>query len=198
MALPPLKTRLRTLGSWLSMQVIPAGFMVFIALYLLQKTNLKFEIAMPIGIVWGSIGAAIHYLSIKRGQKFKLIMTGLFLVVTIATAFTLERVFRIDHSNLVTCEVCGFISLEKQHDLCPVCNVIFSEEEATKEAYGSLEEYLKAEQMMYFVPNPVGSKVDFFAPIEAGIAYRKDPNWRPSIKESDIRDIEKMLENQPK
>ncbi len=182
----------QALALWLSAQIAPVCFAVFVAFYLLQKTTLQFEWGMAATFILGSLGAVIHYASLKRGMKFRLITTAIMAVVTIGLAFGLARAFAIDYSNLKTCQVCGFVTLPELGKTCPVCHVKFSETDARIEDYESLDDYRIAAQTMYFMPTAPDTSIDFFAPLAGGAPYTKDPAWRPSVRKQDILEVQAM------
>ncbi len=177
---------------WLVAQIIPACFVVFVSFYLLQHTSMPFELAIPISIAWGALGATIHYLSLKRGMKFRMIFTALFAVVTVAAAFGLVRIFGYDFSKLKECPVCGFVTLSESGETCPLCRVRFQQADADIEGYASLDEYLQAEQMMFFLPDSGSSKVDFFGPCNCPEHFPKSATWKPSVTEEEVLEVRAM------
>jgi hypothetical protein len=176
----------------LASQLIPIGFAIYVALYLLQYTTFQFEYALPMMLAWGSLGAVIHYASLKRGMKFRLITTAIMAVVTVGLGFGLAQAFAIDYSNLKTCQVCGFVTLPELGKTCPVCHVKFSETDAMLEDYESLDDYRIAAQTMYFMPTAPDTSIDFFAPRVDGAPYTKDPAWKPSVRKQDILEVQAM------
>jgi hypothetical protein len=182
----------KTLALWLSAQIIPAAFVVFVSFYLLQKTTMPFELAMPLSIVWGTLGAGIHYLSIKRGMRFRLLMSLLFAVLTVGLAFGLAKLFAIDHSKLKTCPVCGFVTLPAPEQACPLCQVAFKEADAAAEGYDSPHDYLIAAQTMYFMPTAPDTSIDFFGPCNCSEGYQRDPAWKPAVSKQDVLDVQAM------
>lgn len=172
--------------------IAPAVFAIFVALVLLQKTSLTFEIALPMLVGVGAIGAAIHYRTYQRPPRFRLMAQGGYALVLLFGSFVLWQSFSIPHDRLLTCPVCGFHTLYGEGDLCKVCNVEVSEDAAALEDYASVKEYIQAEQMMYFLPEKVGEKVDFFAPYPGKEGYRKDPDWKPIVSEQDVLEVQGM------
>jgi hypothetical protein len=179
-------------GLWLMIQSIPLGFICFIAFYLLQSTRMQFEVAMPLGVAWGAIGAVIHYMSRKRGDKFRYWATGIFLVVTVGTSFGLAKGFAWDYSSLKPCPVCGFVALEKEGATCPVCHVAFTLEEAQKEDFANLDEYIQAAQTMYFMPSGQDTTINFDAPCNCRANFPKSKDWKPAVTRQYILEVKAM------
>ncbi len=185
-------TRIQFVLLALAGQVVPAALAVYISFYLLQNSSFPFEWAIPLTLLWGALGAAIHYMSLKRGMKFRWLTTGIFAVLTLGVGFGLTKAFAIDHSHLKTCPVCGFVSLEAVEAICPVCQVKFNNLDAKVEGYESEAEYLVALQTMYFMPIPPDTTIDFFAPCKVQGNYQKDPNWKPSVSKQDVLDVQAL------
>lgn len=66
-------------------------------------------------------------------------------------------------------------------------------EEASKEGYTSVDEYLQAAQLTVFQPLHGDTVVDFFAPCNCKQGFPKDPNWKPSVTATDVRDVQSMI-----
>jgi hypothetical protein len=173
-------------------QIVPACFVVFVSLYLMQRTSMHFFWGIPLAIAWGALGATIHYLSIKRGIRFRMIWTAIFAVFTLGAGFGLAKAFEIDFSRLKACPVCGFVALKELGDTCPVCNVRFAQTDAAIEGYSSLHDYLVAEQLMFFQPAPGDTTVDSYAPCNSPEKYQKSADWRPSVTMQDVREVQRM------
>jgi hypothetical protein len=182
--------RLLLLG--LLSQIVPACFVVFVSFYLMQKTSMPFFWGMPLAITWGALGATIHYLSIKRGLRFRMIWTAIFAVFTVGAGLGLAKAFEMDFSRMKACPVCGFVALNETGEACPVCNVRFTHSDAEMEGYSSLHDYLVAEQLMFFQPAPGDTVVDFYAPCNSPEQYPKSASWRPSVTAQDVREVQRI------
>jgi hypothetical protein len=182
---------------WLIAQIIPACFACFVSFYLLQRTSLRFEFAIPLSVAWGAMGATIHYLSIKRGMRFRLIWTVVFAFFTVGAGFGLVKIFSYDYSKLQTCPVCGFVTLPEPAATCPLCRVRFDKVDADTEGYASLDEYLQAEQLMFFQPEGTDTTVNFYAPCNCPEKFPKSADWKPSVTAQDVREV-RALTQQPK
>ncbi|HHG84446.1 MAG TPA: hypothetical protein ENJ82_06840, partial [Bacteroidetes bacterium] len=97
----------KMLSWWLLSFIAPAFMAAFIALILLQKTNLSFEIAMPIMMGVSAIAAIIHYRTLKQPTRTRLFAHGGYAILLIAFSFGLYQGFSIQHDKLLTCPVCG-------------------------------------------------------------------------------------------
>lgn len=173
-------------------QIVPAGFAIFLALYLMPKTSLPSGLGFPLSIAWGAMGAAIHYLSIKRGMRFRLIWTIVFALFTAGTCFGLAKAFAYDFSKLQPCPVCGFVALPVAGATCPVCDVRVDEAEAALEGYKSIPEYIQAAQLMYFQPAPNDTVVNFFGPCNCKENFPKSPEWIPAVTAQDVLEVQAM------
>jgi hypothetical protein len=140
------------------------------------------------------MGATIHYLSLKRGMKFRLRFTVLFAVLTIGAGISLAKVFEYDFSKFQACPVCGFVTLPEPGTTCPVCNVKFEATEAAIGGYSSMDEYLVAEQLMFFQPAEKGAPVDFYGACDCPEKYPKSPSWKPAITATEVLEVQALSE----
>ena len=186
----PLNWRMVGLG--LLAQVVPAGFAIFLALYLMPKTSLPDELGFPLSIAWGALGATIHYLSIKRGMKFRVVWTLVFALFTVGACWGLAKAFEYDFSKLKPCPVCGFVALPVEGATCPVCNVRVDEAEAALGGYKSVPEYIMAAQLMYFQPAANDTVVNFFGPCDCQENFPKSPAWVPAVTAKDVLEVQAM------
>jgi hypothetical protein len=188
----PKPGKLRFVLLALAGQLAPAALAVYISFYLVQFTSFRFEYAFPLILVWGIIGAVIHYASLKRGMKFRLTTMAIFAAVTMGVAVGLTFAFAIDHSKLKTCPVCGFVALTAVEENCPVCHVTFRGMDAKVEGFESETEYLIAAQTMHFMPVAPDTAINFFAPCNCNGNYAKDPAWQPSVSKQDILEVQAL------
>lgn len=97
-------------------------------------------------------------------------------------------------TGLKTCEVCGYDALEALGDTCRECNLVLTQEEAEKEGVANIRSLLVLHQTTYFMPDSLGQPIEFLEPKVSTKGYPKNPNWRPTIYESDIFEFQKALE----
>lgn len=192
MTQPPKLSKGKFLLFAVASQVIPAGLGLFLSLYLIPHSTFKFEYALPLTVLWSALGAAIHYSSLKRGMRFRWMMTGVLAVATLGLGFGLTKAFAIDHSQLKTCAVCGFVALPAYGEACPICHVAFRGEDAAKEGYDSAQDYLIAAQTMHFMPVAPDTTIDFHADCNCTQGYLRDPQWQPSVSKKDILEVQAM------
>ena len=178
---------------FLSSLIVPAGFILFLAWYLLPETRFPASMGIPIGTAWGAMGGAVHFMSLKRGMRYRIRGNFLLLGFSLLVAMVLFWAFPRVASNLYPCPVCGFVSLEEPGATCPVCEVEFSEVHAAMEGFGSLQELLTAEQMIYFQPAQGDTVVDFFAPCNCEGNYAKSKDWQPSVTKKDVLEVRGMV-----
>lgn len=174
--------------------VMPLAFAVYTAYYLLQYTRLEFSMAMPLIVASGVAAGAIHFWTLRRSRRLRIYLHAGFSVVLIGLAVVLQVAFRHDHEAYITCPICGFQALDAAETLCPVCNVVVSEKAARDEGYANLDEYIRAEQIMYFLPDPPATTIDFYAPWDGPEGYQKDPKWQPRVTEQDIREVQELVQ----
>lgn len=176
--------------------MIPAGFALFLALYLLPHTRFPSFLGIPVATVWGLMGGGIHYMSLKRGLRFRLRGYALLAAISAFAALGLGMAFPKLGPPVTTCPVCGFVSLQEVGGECPVCGVRFTEVEAAMQGYASLQEYLTAEQMIYFQPSQGDTTVDFFDPCNCPGDFRKAVDWQPSVTAEDVMEVRAMVEDE--
>ena len=152
------------------------------------------ELGVPLSIVFGSLGAIIYYLALKRGMKFRIIWSIVFVFFTIGACYGLSQAFKYDFEKMHTCAVCGFVTLSDFGDKCPYCHVKLGQEEATKEGYANMDEYLQAAQLTVFQPKEGDTVVDFFGSCNCPPDFPKDKAWKPSVTAQDVRDVQKMVQ----
>lgn len=110
----------KMLGWGLTAQIIPACFVLFLSLYLIPKTSIMPELGIPLSIAFGALGATIHYLALKRGMRFRVVWSVVFLLFTAGVAFGLHEVFRYRFDQMVPCPVCGFVTLGDVGENAPI------------------------------------------------------------------------------
>lgn len=178
---------------FLSSLVLPAGFILFVAYHLLPHTRFPSFLGIPMATLWGAMGGIVHFMSLKRGMGFRwkgnLALTGLSIVAAVGLWMGFPTVER----TLLPCPVCGFVALEEPGGECPVCGVAFTEVEAAMEGYGSLQEFLTAEQMIYFQPPQGDTSVNFFGQCNCEGNFLKSPDWQPSVTKMDVLEVREMV-----
>lgn len=176
--------------------VAPAITAIFMALVLIPQTRWPFEVALPVMMALGAIGAAIHYLTFKRPPKVRIFAHTVFALALVFAGFFAWKSFSIPHEFLITCPVCGFRTLEAQEETCAVCKVLVSEASAKLEDFASIEELIFAEQLIYFLPSDEFTGIDFYAADVSDNGYQKDSRWKPKVTIADISDVQNLLDKE--
>lgn len=81
--------------------------------------------------------------------------------------------------KLITCEVCGYQSLQKGLEDCDICSSTLWGESILHQNYHSKQEWLFEEQMLHFGEYDT-NWVKFYDPLEVQ-GFKKDPDWKPAI-----------------
>lgn len=95
--------------------------------------------------------------------------------------------------GLKSCDICGYLALEKKGAVCGDCGYSINQEMVDAENVSSIEEYIIVKQIEYFMPDTLGSSIDFLSPAISAKGYPKNTNWRPRVYETQIYEIQKAM-----
>jgi len=96
---------------------------------------------------------------------------------------TYEKLNSLQKINLLTCQICGYISREKDSSYCYVC---YSSIIGLEDLTGSQQkEFIKNEQLFFFSADDF-SNVMFYSP-KINCGFRKDLRWQPSVSEQEVK-----------
>jgi hypothetical protein len=185
----PQRPNFKDWPKYLLSMLVPAGFICFVAFYLIPNSLLPQPGAIPLAILWGALGASTYYIGKKKGFKWQLGLTGALAVLSVAVGFALPQVFSATSQDLQTCPVCGFETLDAEGQTCAVCHVSYTEATMQLEAYHSMDELLKASQIIFFLPESDKDSVDFFGPCNCKENFRKNPGWQPSVTAKEVLEV---------
>ena len=175
-----------TILAWLGLANLPAFvFSLLLVYYPLFQVRIGFGNAMPIVVGLAALGTGIHYLSKKRKAGFKWFSLGCFFLLFGGGTYWVDVKLKRDLASLATSPICGFKCLSQDH--CELSGVTLSLEGAQKEGFESLEDYLRAEQIAFFVLQGVTSEADFYDSAPGKGVYLKDSAWQPLVSVSDIQ-----------
>lgn len=95
--------------------------------------------------------------------------------------------------GLNTCEVCGYDAIETKGSACYNCGYAISDTLIAMEGLDK-KSFLIMKQMEFFMPDTLGTPIDFLNPLVSDKGYPKNPNWRPSVSEYEIFEFQKMMQ----
>jgi len=95
--------------------------------------------------------------------------------------------------GLKGCDICGYNALEKKGAICGNCGEEISNKAVQAENLSSIEEYIIIKQIEHFMPDTLGSSIDFLNPSISPNGYPKNSNWRPKVYETQIYEIQKAM-----
>ena len=148
------------------------------------------------GGLFGSIGAVIGFGLYKIVKDKSILIKGLTLAVLLIVCVLAIRLIHMNYSNtesiltqeieLSTCPVCGYKTLTTDDKLCGECLVELTESEMTEEGYSTIKEFIKEEQISFFIPDSIVEDIDFFNPKVSEDGYEKDLSWKPIASKNTI------------
>ena len=139
---------------------------------------------------FGAVGAMIGiklFSKIKQKNTYlKVIHLILILCVGVIGMYLINLNTKSTNS---TCEICGYIAVNKDKTECNYCFCETWEALDYKEEYKNKIEWLKEEQLFWFSDSLFNDSM-FYFPIEDE-GYKKDNKWKPAITIDDIQRNEK-------
>lgn len=95
--------------------------------------------------------------------------------------------------GLKGCDICGYNALEEKGAICGNCGEEVNDKAVQAENLSSVEEYIIIKQIEHFMPDTLGSSVDFLNPAISPNGYPKNTNWRPKVYETQIFEIQRAM-----
>lgn len=93
--------------------------------------------------------------------------------------------------RLITCEVCGYKAVCPDSSYCYHCySSIFS---SSNQPESKKIEWLRDNQLFWFCPDTITSKIDFFEP-KTEDGFIKDSKWKPSVTKKEVLEYYKERE----
>jgi hypothetical protein len=139
-----------------------------------------------IGGILGGIGGLIGFILFFFFKSKSAITKGAILTLTFAIGITGIYFVKRYNSTLTTCEVCGYIAIERNAIECQYCGSYTWEKEKQIGDYLNKTDWLVDEQLFLF-SLPVDEELRFFTP-ETIEGFIKDENWTPVISESQLNE----------
>ena len=160
--------------------VLPIGLLFPTAEFFDVSGSTRVLISGVLGGIGGLIGF-VFYSIFKSTNTFvkATVLTSIF-------AFGITCIYLINsyNSSVTTCEICGYIAIERNAIDCQNCGSYTWENENEFGDYANKKDWLVEEQLYYF-SYPGFQKTDFFTP-EFQDGFLKDENWTPSITELEV------------
>lgn len=100
----------------------------------------------------------------------------------------------LDTSGLRSCQVCGYIAMEKPNDSCRNCHRVVNQRRAQMENL-SLDEFIILGQLEYFLPDSNGQRINFMAPTISEKGYPKNPNWESKVYETEVMKFYRLIKS---
>ncbi len=177
-------------AGWLAFTLIPLlGVISFIYFYLLPKTPLIFGIAMPIAVGFSTISGAFFFYFLNKNAESKKKAFWANLGIFLGLSLVLVLVYPYGQDHLDTCPVCGYKTLSREGVVCPICGVALRAANVQKEGYDSMDELIRAESIIYWMPAGKDPSVNFFAPRPEVTKYEKDTAWHPRVTLQEILEV---------
>ncbi len=133
--------------------------------------------------LFGGLGAMIGAFTYQKinNKKTPIKIIGL-ISITAFSAFLFIGIVKLSQPNYLTCEICGYKSLEKKKQECNICGNVTWKIEKKDNLYNSKQEWIKEEQLFWF---GLEDSIQFFFPSQKG-NFEKDKKWKPQITEADL------------
>ena len=96
-------------------------------------------------------------------------------------------------TGLSTCDICGYDAIKEKNTPCLNCGVELSNKAITDEMLADKNSYIIQKQLEFFMPDTLGTAIDFLNPKVSVKGYPKNTNWRPMVFESQIYEFQKMI-----
>lgn len=181
-----LKETFEKKGTWELVYV--TGFYVPILLIVsdLVEDTLQSTALMIIGIVVGAaLGLGVYRLVRNSTHVTKSFVLLIGMLATIALSSPIQSYSM--KMKYDTCEVCGFVSVDKKTHVCQMC-VSEKWDEQRMTGYADKQEYIEEEQLFWFATESATEKVNFHLPEgeKNKKQFLKDENWKPLVTEQEV------------
>jgi len=155
------------------------------------------EIAMS--MILGGLGAAIgspfFWLTKDKSKAIKMGTLGFVLIGIIGAFMFFGNQTESEKYGLLTCEICGYKSLEKKGEMCEVCLVEIDKdykmELEMEDEDISLEELIKEDQILFFATDEGVTLLEPKIYDDEGFKYLKDENWKAMVTQTEVEEEKK-------
>jgi hypothetical protein len=120
------------------------------------------DVAMSaiLGGIGGMIGVSLFWAIKNQAKSIKISVFIVTLIILIGTLFFFINRTESEKYDLITCQICGYVTLSEKGKECEVCLVEINQAFLEDNLYDSLDEMIKEEQLLFFA-------------IEEGVSLRK-------------------------
>lgn len=144
-----------------------------------QDSMTKILISGALGLIGGLVGYGCYYFVKTKNTTVKV------LAVIILTTLSFSTIYIVTKVKHQTCEICGYIAVDKKTEECNLCGSVTWEKEQTYGKETDKYRWLTDEQLFWFAIDSLNQPFDFYTP-EVQDNYHKDKSWRPNITEKDL------------
>lgn len=174
-------------GVWVAVYLISFFFVTKEVVYSVTGANGLVERGSLsiIGLVVGSmLGFGTHWMVRSGSHTLKAIV----LVGAIAALGLSAKPLTayVESLRYYTCDVCGFIAVDRNTHECGACGtkLLFD----TSYTDGDKEDFIREEQLFWFMTDDSTQKVDFYESLEkvGSRKFIKDKQWKPIVTEREV------------
>lgn len=151
--------------------------------FLVEPSTTQTVIRVLLGSFGALIGFVLYYILKEKSVKLKIIS---YLSIVLILIGIVQLIFSITKEQLPTCDICGYESVDSAKQTCHVCGNDTWKEVSTLHTYNSKKKWIKEEQLFWFAIDNAKEKPNFYLPNKEE-GYDKDPEWKPSISEKDLK-----------
>jgi len=163
--------------------VLPFSLLWPMSEYFTEPGGVRALISGALGVIGGMLGFGMYSIFKTKTTLIRVMA----LAITFAVGLSSIRALHLSSiPTLLTCNVCGYQTLTQDDLLCGECFVELTEAEMFEEGFGTMEEFIFEEQIVFFVPDSLVARIDFYSPIISEDGYEKDMGWKPIVPEDSV------------
>lgn len=142
--------------------------------------------SMILGGLGVAIGFPLYWFTKDKSKLMKYGTISLMIIGLIGTMIFFTNRTESDKRNLITCQICGYKTLEKKGAECNVCIAQINDKFKQEESYLSIEELIKEEQLYFFSmeENATFQTPEIYKDLD--FKYLKDENWKPVVTKEEV------------
>jgi len=170
---------------WLTLfLLVPVLILVRLSDIFAESNTGKFFFAGLFGAIGGLLGFGLYHFVKASSFLKKSITLTILLLVSISILYLVSESKK---SNLLTCEVCGYKSINSKDSICQVCETKPWERFKNWKAFEVKRDYIEYNQLLFFGIDSLNQKIDFYSP-QTIKTFDKDNNWKPILTAEKIRE----------
>ena len=151
--------------------------------FLIEPSTTQTVIRIFLGGFGGLIGFVLFYFLKEKSVKTKIISFVISLLVLIGIV---QITYSITKPRFPTCAICGYESIDEENQTCHVCGNDTWKNHLLKRTYPNKKAWIREQQLFWFAIDNAKEKPNFYLPNKEE-GYDKDPEWKPSISETDLK-----------